>query len=299
MKRFLIVNADEFGLTEGVNEAIVDCHRNGIVTSTTLMANAWAFEEAVSRAAENAGLGVGIHVNLTFGSPVAPAGGVRSLMGRDGRLLPRPLLLRRWISSGLRMEEVETELRAQVEKVLAAGLKPSHLDSHQNTMMIPGVLKLFLKVAGEFGIPIRLPYEPPNFDGISSVLKNFATWRHAKKRLTSRLCDLGRSSLRECGVRTIDRIYSLPSCFMPPALGMCGRYEALISRIGPGVSELLTHPGWSDHRLEEFLGGSKTRAEDRERERAALVSERLKEAVRRHDIHLINYRELAGCPAKG
>lgn len=298
LEKLLIVNADEFGLTEGVNEAIVDCHQNGLVTSTTLMTNTWAFEDALSRAAENPGLGVGIHVNLTFGFPAAPTKRVRSLVGRDGRLLPRSLLLRRWISNSLRIEDVETELRAQVEKAMGAGLEPSHLDSHQNTMMIPGVLRIFLKVAGEMQIPLRLPYEPPNFDGFASVLKNFATWRHAKKRVTSRLCGLGRSALHEGGVRTIDRVYSLPSCFMPPAFDVAERYEALISRVGSGVSELLTHPGRADERLEAFLGGSRARAKDREKEHAALVSERLKKAVRRHDIRLINYRELAGCPVQ-
>ncbi len=293
METYLIVNADEFGLTEGVNEAIIDCHRNGILTSTTIMTNAWAFEDAVSQARESRGLGVGIHVNFTFGRPEAGNHKVSSLVDGDGLFLPRPLLLKRWLGGNLRPGDVETEMRAQIQKALDAGINPTHLDSHQNSMMIPCVFKVFLKVATEMKLPIRLPYEPPNFDGFSSVLQGYPTWRHAKKRVTAALCSGYRRSLCRTGVRTVDRIYSLASCFMPPDFSVAERYDVLITSIGPGVSELFAHPGRADVRLEDFLGGSISRARQREEEHAALTRDRLKEAVRSCGIRLINYKGLA------
>ncbi|MBI5115641.1 ChbG/HpnK family deacetylase [Candidatus Poribacteria bacterium] len=296
METYLIVNADEFGLTEGVNDAIIDCHRNGIVTSTTLMTNAWAFEDAVSHAQRNPSLGIGVHINLTFGSPVARTDSVSSLVGPDGKFLPRSLLLKQWLRGGLRVSHVETEIRAQLQKTLDAGIEPTHIDSHQNTMMIPTIFKVFLKVAEETRMPVRLPYEPPNFDGFSSILHGFVTWRHAKKRFTSALCRRGRPSLRIAGVRTINRVYSLPSCFMPPSLSVVGRYEALMRHVRPGICEMLTHPGSADDRLAGFLGGSIQRARQREEERAALVSERLKEVVHKQSIRLINYKGLEQWP---
>lgn len=295
MEKFLIVNADEFGLTSAGNEAIADAYRNGIVTSTTLMANGWAFDDAISQARLNPGLGVGIHLNLTFGRPVAKACDVPSLLDDEGRLLERPALLRRWMTNRLRTGDVETELRAQTEKVLTSGLNPTHLDSHQNTMMIPGVFEIFIKIANEMNVPIRLPYEPPYFDCFSTAIKSFLTSRHAKKRFTSLLCDIRRPSLRSNRVRSVERVYSLMSCFARPGLSVTDRYEAIISRIGAGVHELLTHPSHPDGNLKYFLRGSSARAAQREKEYEALTSEQVKQAVRNSDIRLINYRDLGKC----
>ena len=94
----LIVNADDFGLTLGVSKGIVDAHKEGIVSSTTLMANGAAFGTAVSISRRTPGLGIGVHLNLTTGKPVSPARSIPTLVDRDGRLHLNPgrLLRRSW-----------------------------------------------------------------------------------------------------------------------------------------------------------------------------------------------------------
>src|SRR5205823_13974693 len=125
----LIVTADDFGLTEGVNQGIIEAHCRGIVTSTSLMANGGAFEHAVARAREAPRLGIGAHLNLTQGPTVTPPTVVRSLVKRDGAMGIGPIALGQKIATGkVRLGEVELELRAQIEKILGAGIGLTHVD---------------------------------------------------------------------------------------------------------------------------------------------------------------------------
>ncbi len=147
----LIVNADDFGLSRGVNYGIIDSLHRGIVRSATLLANAPAFDHAVLLAKENQGLGVGIHLALTTG--YALSGPLKTLTNEDGAFLKLGVVS--LISSELDQDEIERELTAQVEKVLAAGIQPTHLDSHHHVHMLPGVWDVFAKVANRYGLPIR------------------------------------------------------------------------------------------------------------------------------------------------
>jgi chitin disaccharide deacetylase len=131
--KYLIVNADDFGMTAGVNRAVVEGHQRGIVTSATAMVNMPGFDEAVLLAQENPRLGVGLHFNITQGEPVADGAKVRSLLNAHGLFTgTSTALARRSLVGKLRTEEVVIELRAQLEKALGAGLKLTHLDSHKH-----------------------------------------------------------------------------------------------------------------------------------------------------------------------
>src|SRR5215472_15331036 len=128
MKR-LIVNADDFGLSQGINDAIMLGHRQGIITSTTLMANGGAFAAAVEMARAASSLGVGVHLNLTEGTPVSDPSYIPSLVDAQGLFAHTAAQLgRRSLVGSLSLLEVERELRAQIEKVLAAGVAVTHLD---------------------------------------------------------------------------------------------------------------------------------------------------------------------------
>ncbi len=117
----LIVNADEFGLTEGVNRAIIEAHRQGIVTSTTLVPNLWAFQEAADLTLANPDLGVGVHLNLTDGRPVSPPSQVSALVDGDGRFLKRSQLLKRLFFQRVPREQIVREFTAQIERSLHTG----------------------------------------------------------------------------------------------------------------------------------------------------------------------------------
>ena len=120
----LIVNADDFGLTDEVSTGIIDAHLRGIVTSATIMANGAAFNTAVSIRRRAPGLGIGVHLNLAAGQPVASARNIPSLVDSNGRLHWSPgSLLRALVARKVNLAEIETELRAQIAKVFAAGIR--------------------------------------------------------------------------------------------------------------------------------------------------------------------------------
>src|SRR5262245_16933755 len=139
MKR-LIINADDFGFTRGVNEGIVRAFELGIVTSTTLMANGEAFDHAVELAKANPRLAVGCHLAAVGGKPVLTKGG--SLVNGDRRL---PATLSKLVSGlargTIRIAEIESEFRAQVDRVFKAGIVPTHLDSHKHSHTHPMVMR--------------------------------------------------------------------------------------------------------------------------------------------------------------
>ncbi|HEV2667612.1 MAG TPA: ChbG/HpnK family deacetylase, partial [Blastocatellia bacterium] len=138
--RRLIVNADDFGLTNGVNCAIIEGHTRGLVSSATLMANMPAFDAAVRLAKDHPSLGVGLHFNITQGRPVAGASRVGSLIDDRGEFWgTSTAFLRRMLAGRLKIEEVVIELRAQIEKALNAGLRLTHVDSHKHTHALPQV----------------------------------------------------------------------------------------------------------------------------------------------------------------
>ena len=157
----VIINADDFGLTPGVNRGIVSAFREGVLTSTTMMVNMRWFDEAVELARENADLPVGIHLTLLWGRPVSDPVAVPSLVDDQGRF-PRSLgtLGRRYMLGRLEPEHLKVEFRAQINKFQQAGLRPTHLDTHKHVQCLPGVLRAMLAVAREFDIRcVRFPVE--------------------------------------------------------------------------------------------------------------------------------------------
>ncbi|MGE5527738.1 MAG: carbohydrate deacetylase [Patescibacteria group bacterium] len=151
MARFLIVNADDFGLTAGVNRGIVYAHTNGIVTSTTLMVNMPGFADAVALAGRTPGLAVGLHLNLTYGRPVLPPWRVPSLVDSEGAFVRDP----RYVIDRGRVEEIEAEFAAQAERFTATGLALSHLDSHHHLHAEVKFLAPMARLAQKAGVTVR------------------------------------------------------------------------------------------------------------------------------------------------
>ncbi|MHB9112201.1 MAG: carbohydrate deacetylase [Thermoleophilia bacterium] len=151
MKR-LIVNADDFGLTSGVNRAVVECHQRGVVTSTTLMVNGGAAVEAALLAADNPGLGVGLHLNLTSGAPMMPRESVPSLVGSDGAFPGLMAALWRLTSGRARTHELEDEITAQIERLIKLGIRPTHIDSHHHLHAHPRLHSLLRRICPRRGI---------------------------------------------------------------------------------------------------------------------------------------------------
>lgn len=147
----LIVNADDFGYSRGVNWGIVDAHRHGVVSSATMMVNMPAFAHAVELGKENPQLGIGVHLVLTCGQPVHPT--VPTLTDESGAFRRGQQHL-----MDARPEEIEQEWTAQIERFLQSGLELTHLDSHHHVHAHPAVLPIMLRLAKKYDVPIRNPW---------------------------------------------------------------------------------------------------------------------------------------------
>ncbi len=159
----LIINADDFGLTPGINRAIVELHRAGAVSSATLMASGDAFNDAVTLALANPALGVGCHIILVGGTPICAAEKIPTLLARDGQHF-RPTLaafVRDLLLGRIDQEEIEREALAQVQKLQRAGIEVTHLDTHKHTHIFPQIARALTRLVDRTSIAsIRNPFEP-------------------------------------------------------------------------------------------------------------------------------------------
>jgi chitin disaccharide deacetylase len=264
-EKVLFVNADDFGFTVDVNEGIVDAHVRGILTSTTLMANGAAFNDAVQRAHATPTLDVGCHLVLVGGM---------SLVSKT----PLPTSLRSMMSAvafgGL---EPYHEFRAQIKKILAAGIRPTHLDTHKHTHLFPPVLDAVARLSQEFSIPwVRRPFDFP-LDGQRVPLP-----RQALSRSLQIVRQQFHSKLARYGCWTTDHFagFSLTGRLQVPDL------VHLLDQLPEGVTELMVHPGYC--RAE--LSAAPTRLkESREQELLALTAVATKAAIQRNGIRLARY----------
>ena len=272
MKR-LIVNADDFGFTAEVNRGIVDAYRQGVLRSTTLMANGAAFDDAVERARLHPRLDIGCHLTLIGG---------RSVL-HPQRPLPGsvPAFLRA-LASGFSASRIEDELAAQVEKILAAGLHPTHLDTHKHTHLAPPVLHAVLSIGARYGIPwIRRPFDTPIFQAPPNAPWSRQALQRALKPLEQRLL----AAIRRAGLRTTDAFWGFQ------LTGACGEgeLEAVLARLPDGVTELMTHPGYCDQQL---LDAPTRLKQSRRLELDALRSDRVAREVERAGVQLCGFGEL-------
>jgi hopanoid biosynthesis associated protein HpnK len=285
--RRLIVNADDFGLTSGVNRAITEAHRNGIVTSATLMANGSAFEEAAHMARSVPTLAVGCHVVLVDGSPVSPSAEVGSLT-KNGNAQFHSSLARfaaRALRGRLDPAQVEREATAQIHKLQESGIQVTHLDTHKHTHMFPRVLRPLLSAARSCGVPaIRNPFESVK---LAQLLDDPNSWtRWLEVRTLHGLAATFRQAVQEAGLLTTDGTLGIV------ATGTLGQrlLRLLLEHLPDGTWELVCHPGYNDAELR----AARTRLrESREKELRVLTSPEPRELLSARGIELISYRDLA------
>jgi hopanoid biosynthesis associated protein HpnK len=282
--RRLIINADDFGLTSGVNRGILESHQSGVVTSSTLMACGAQFQEAVALASQVPRLSVGCHVVLVDGAPVLSVEQLSSLAIAGSPPRFRESLIGfagRAAAGRLDQEQIEQEVTAQIQKLQAAGIDVSHLDSHKHTHLFPVVLRGMLRAAKNCGVrAIRNPFEPLVFAKVGSWKRQF------QLRMLQRYRATFRNELANAAMVTPD------GCIGIAVTGglTLAAFQSLIENLPEGTWELVSHPGYIDEGLDEI----KTRLRaSREKELAILTSAAAKESLRRAQIELISYRELA------
>lgn len=258
MVRCLIVNADDFGWTRDVNEGIVHAHRNGILTATTMMAGGFAFDHAAGLARETPSLDIGVHLTLVQTTSVV-----------NGRPFPKDLagLLRALASRSI---DVYSELAGQVRKIIAAGITPTHLDTHKHTHVLPPVASALARIVREFGIRwVRKPFDFGLTGGLAARLMR--TQHSGLQR-----------KLRKAGAVSTDYF---------AGFALTGHLDEarllqLIDELPEGTTELMCHPGFC--RAE--LRASPTRLmESREIELRALTSAEVMARLKARGIRLESF----------
>ena len=261
----LIVNADDFGLTQGVNRAIMELHGVGLVTSTSLMARASATGEAMELARSTPSLGVGCHVVLADGEPVLKPEQIPSLVDtRTGQFLPTlGAFLLRLFTGRIRAEEIAAEAAAQIEQLQRNGVRLTHIDTHKHTHMFPAVLRPVLRAARAAGVhAVRFPFEPEwavraaTRAPLSRVVEITALRRFAPR---------SRRILAREGFATTDGTIAMAGTGSLDADAL----RALLRKVPAGTWELVTHPGYNDADLDRVR--TRLRA-SRELERVALAA---------------------------
>jgi len=285
--RRLIVNADDFGLTRGVNRAIIEAHAQGMVTSATLMANAAGFEDAVRLTKSSPGLSVGCHVVLVDGMPVSSPSQIPTLTGSTdcGRFEHRlSNFAMRAVGGSLNPAEVETEVAAQIRKLQAGGIHPSHVDTHKHSHVFHQVLRPVLRAAKACGVrAIRNPFGRVAF---SAVLGRPKLWkRYGELMLLNPLARNFLRSVQAEGMRTTDGSVGIA------ATGALDEklFRQILETLPDGTWEFVSHPGYND----ADLGNVQTRLrQSRETELHLLTSPAIRETLERNGIELISYRDL-------
>ena len=284
--RRLIVNADDFGLTPGVNRAIAEAHRGGVVTSSTLMATGTAFDDAVAVARSLPQLSVGCHVLLVDGQSVLPEETIPDLVDKaSGRFYPTlGSFARRVVAGQVSAEQIEAEASAQIRRLQQAGIAVSHLDTHKHMHILPQVLRPLLQAARACGVPaVRNPFERLR---ISLLAGRPELWRQfAKVSLLGWLPRRFGAEVRRASMATCDGTIGIVATgFLDPTL--LGR---MLDELPEGTWEFVCHPGYNDSDLSQIHTRLR---ESRLAELQILTSEEIRQLLARKGIKLISYHDI-------
>jgi predicted glycoside hydrolase/deacetylase ChbG (UPF0249 family) len=255
--KHLIVNADDFGLTKGVNRAIAELHRAGSLASATLMASGAAFEDAVEVARQNPDLDVGCHVVLLDGQSVSRPSEVPTLLERDTSANTFQASLGRFAlalySGKIREEDIEREAVAQIRKLQQAGVRVTHLDTHKHTHMFPRVLRPLLRAAATTGVcAIRNPFEARDRTARRNLLPGLHGAKTPFKRglqvgILSAMRSTFQKMVRNAAIRTTDGALGV---IVTGSLSFEERLAEILARLPQGTWELVCHPGFTDAELD-------------------------------------------------
>lgn len=241
--KLLIVNADDFGLNAAANAGIIECFQAGSVSSTTLMANAPGFAEAVTLAKTNPGLGVGLHFNLTWGKPLLGLPAVRTLVDSAGNFRDRGRLGRQALLGRLPEDAVEQELEAQFQHLRSHGLRVSHVDSHQHVHAFGPIFSAVAKLCARERIPMRVPWVASGQAGSLA--------RRARRAVLA--AALGPSVRRWRGrVRWNDGLGSVFDFGNAGGNLSIANYSEILKSARSGVFELMVHPVTSAAAMEGY-----------------------------------------------
>ena len=289
MVKKLVINADGFGFTPGVNTGIVEAVAGGLITSVSCNANFEHIRELPELIGTYPGVSVGVHFNLSVGEPVAPGSEVASLVGSDGRFLGEDFV-GAMMSGKIRFSQMKTELDAQARRLEELGAKISHWDGHQNKHLFPPFFLAAMQVAKAHGIRSmrthrRYLFLQDEVDRGKSLRRYYRQnprrfLTHGGGRLTSFIA-------RRNGFTMADRLIS-PAYADSTAKHLAETWISIMRQLPKGVNEIYCHPGYPD----DLLRKNASYVNEREDEVRVLTSQELKDAVAANHVQLVSFRDL-------
>lgn len=277
-RRTLVVTADDFGLSEGVNRGILEAFHHGLVRNTTVIVNYPDAQASIKELKSVGGLDVGIHLNLTAGPPVSNQKEIPSLVNGKGEFPGLQGFMSRALGGWINWKEAAKEFRAQMERAIGLGCRLTSITSHQHIHMLPPLLRISAELAKDFGV---------RFVRKSRFINSQTFWPPRGKALAlypfSWNVD---GKLGRLGLLHNDVIFELPP---PPIETAIGETKLLLETLPVGISELVCHPGYSDHVLSERDGYT----DQRLHEMKTLVSDHLKHLVFQQDLNICTFRSLS------
>jgi predicted glycoside hydrolase/deacetylase ChbG (UPF0249 family) len=283
--RCLVINADDFGLSAEVNEGILTAHEKGILTSTSLMANGPMFSQAASIGRQVPNLGIGVHFNLVRGKPVSRLQDVNLLVDIRG-LFPGTVssTLHRLVKNPAALDQAERECTAQVERLIEAGIRPTHIDSEKHIHMFPPLFKRVAEVAASNDIKwIRIVNDGDN------LLKSKPTAAQVAKSLVLRFLSVFcRRNVQKAGLKSSDFFYGVLHAGNMVSI----IYQNIFEKLRPGVTEIICHPGFESNTDGSPGLGRYFLDNTRKAELDALLDGGLRQELRSRKIRLSNFGEL-------
>ena len=274
--RYLIVTADDYNTDPERNRGIFEAVSKGIVTSISVLANMPWEDNAVAELKAACGPRIGIHLNLTRGKPLCA--GLKTLANATGCFFKKKVAWRKALFGMFDLQEIETEFAAQIENLMSLNIILDHIDGNNHIHVFPGIAPVVARLADRYGIrTVRLPLES------FSLLRQYGQPNALKKYFIGLLAKRARPIFRDHGLCFTDYFAGIQF----PAIANTSSLRAFLQTLPHGVTELMCHPGFKNDTGNPFS------TDEREQELHSLTHPDVREDLRRFNINLISYRELA------
>jgi predicted glycoside hydrolase/deacetylase ChbG (UPF0249 family) len=271
----LIINADDLGCNASRDRGIMEAYQQGIVTSASILANGSSFNTATEQV-KGSKLPVGVHLNLADGR--ALTGPIKGLTDSSGNLPGKRKLRQHLTANSFDPEEIRKELKAQIQRILEAGVQPDHLDGHQHCQLFPCLTTMVTELAREYGIAAMrsaLPTDISLKDPSDPLGKELALYRQ--------LGDRAKETIMTAGLLTPDGLMGMPLLNRLDKTSLCN----FLGNVPEGFWELMVHPGYTCDSDNPFDGPQ------REVELLALLSPEAKQIIARRNISLCHFGDLS------
>ncbi len=276
MNKRVIINADDFGITEGVNRGMIELANEGILTSTSVMTNIPHFQEIDSLKDK---IGIGIHLNLSVGDPILSPEKLPTLVDEKGSFYEFSVLIKKAINGELSSKEIEAEFNAQISRLVDVGIKPSHVDSHESFMKYPYFIQSIRTIARKHNIRGVRTYSRSIFE--------YKRLLNPKRIIISLMLYYQKFIWREAGFHVTDKINSINKLNLDYNAAI-KKLRDIFRNLPDGVLEVVVHPGYCSEDI-ALLGGY---VKEREVELKALLSEEFKEIIHNSAAELISYNDI-------